>query len=182
MSHFMVSTPGSKSPKSKTEVYDTKLLQVYGVKYVDVLREVKDDRRNETKIDFPIEALMRVCFPHARPKSSSSKKEGAEATRLFFACGCPSRVVERVQAFMDKSGCSLIWTPSCMPNSQSIGLFWANGKSFVSLNFDQDRKLNEVYGNDDWPIQGRGWKSPKFEGFVRHAIQEMNAGLRSMMY
>ena len=70
-----------------------------------------------------------------------------------------------------------------MPSFQPIELFWAYGKRYVSLKFDRNRKLNEVYdqirqgwyGNKDWPVQQGGWKPANCEGFVRHAIQEMNA-------
>ena len=72
-------------------------------------------------------------------------KEVARVTRAFFTREYVSRIVERVQAFMDEKGWRLIWTPPYMPSFQPIELFWAYGKRYVSLKFDRNRKLNEVY-------------------------------------
>lgn len=179
--------PEIKVPESNTKLYNTKLLQKYGVKFVSVPREVEDDRGNKTNIDVRIEVPPEgSVFPQARSKNGMSKREVARVTRDFFAHKHPSRLVERVQAFVDEKRWSLIWTPPYMPSFQPIELFWAHGKNYVSKQFHKDRKLHEVYhqirqgwyGNKDWPGQEGGWKEANCEGCVRHAIEEMNAWIK----
>lgn len=94
---------------------------MYEVEYVNVPRELEYDRGNKTDIDFRIEIPQKgSAFPQARSKNGMSKKEIARATRAFFAREYPPKVAERVQAFMDGKGWSLIWTPLCMPRSEPL--------------------------------------------------------------
>lgn len=143
-------------------------------------RAIEDIRR---KVIFRIEVPRGgSAVPQAGSKHGMSK-EVARATRSFLTHEPLSRVVERVQSFMDEKAWSPIWTTPYMPSSQPIALFWPYGKRYGSSNPTKNYKLNEAchgirqgwYSDKDRPVEEGGWKEANNEGCVRHAIQGGNA-------
>lgn len=78
--------PEIKVPGSNTSLYNTKLLQAYGVKHVSAPREVENDWGNMSNIDVGIQVPHDGSdVPQARSKNGMGAKEVAAANHDLLA-------------------------------------------------------------------------------------------------
>lgn len=73
--HYHGGDPDIRVPGSNTKLYNTKMLQRYGVKHLHVACEVEDDRGSTKDIDFQVKAPHeRSVFLKARSKNDRKKE------------------------------------------------------------------------------------------------------------
>lgn len=180
--------PEVRVPESNSKKYNTDLLRKYGAKKITVKRMVHSGDGRTREVDLRFEVPPEGShFPQARSSNGLSRDEVAKATRVFFKRVHPMKLVERVDAFMQKKGWELIWTPPYMPSFQPIELFWQHGKHYVSFNYATKRTMKDVYvqiregwyGNPKWTGQEGGWKEANCQRLVRHAIGNMNEWIKN---
>ncbi|CAN0312171.1 unnamed protein product [Ectocarpus sp. 4 AP-2014] len=175
-------------PESNSKGYNTGLLRKYKRRKITVEREVTSSAGVRSK-KYTFQVPATGTFPQANSKCGKgvSGPEVALATRAFFQLKHPTKLMEKVETFMNGRGWQLIWTPPYMPSFQPIELFWQHGKQYVSFNFKTKRTMAEVwaqvrkgwYGDLTWEGQKGGWKPADCSKLVAHAVKEMNKWVAS---
>ncbi|CAN0433341.1 unnamed protein product, partial [Ascophyllum nodosum] len=106
----------------------------FGAKSITARRKKTAPNVGVPEFHFEVPQEAGSTFPGVRSVGGVSKEEVAIATREYLQLHHPTKLVERVEAFMQGKGWQLVWTPPYMPTFQPIELFWQHGKAYVSFN------------------------------------------------
>ena len=136
----------ARVPETNSKKYNVELLRKFGAKSITVKRKQTAPNVGVAEFHFEVPQEAGSTFHGVRSVGGISKEEVAIATREYLQLHHPTKLVERVEAFMQGKGWELIRTPPyIMPTFQPIELFWQHGKVYVSFNFEMGRKMHEVW-------------------------------------
>lgn len=117
--------PEVRVPGTNSKKYNTGLLRKNGVDKIAVMRRVDNGNGGVKDCEFCIEVPAEGAeFPQAISKDGVSKAEVAKATRAYFEEHDSTKLIERMDKFMQDRRWELTWTPPYMPSFQPVELFW----------------------------------------------------------